>query len=188
MVCAFVRAEIDSPDAAKFIVPTVLAAGYTVTDFRAALARPNDLRDAQVVQTARSALAFRGFGRNDALFRGFPSDVEWWRALLDDNDFAKMRYGCEPSWVAFAPSRLVRDGAVAVSTGSTNGHAVKVAQIALDMAAGKQYDEIILVHTGDGNLILLEGWHRATAYAMCGMTDVSAFVGVSKRLDSWHWF
>jgi hypothetical protein len=60
VVCAFVRAEVDSPDAAQYIIPHVQAAGCSVAEFRAALAKSGDVRDPRAVQLARSALAFNG--------------------------------------------------------------------------------------------------------------------------------
>jgi hypothetical protein len=54
--------------------------------------------------TARRQLLanYRGYGRNSALFRGFPADAAWRLVELEPHDLSCLRYCAEENWNRFS--------------------------------------------------------------------------------------
>jgi hypothetical protein len=82
---------------------------------------------------------------------------------------------------------LVADGAANIGTveapDNVNAH---VAQVANRVRQGEKFPELILVQTGDGGLIVLEGHTRATAYVAAPVREpIEALVGTSPRISQW---
>ena|SRR5438067_1888129 len=108
MVLAFLRAEVHSP---RFRQAARLAIG----DLK--LVDNPRLDDSHQNARRRTALQrYRGFGRNDFLFRGFPDGAaKWERVRLKREDLGGLLYAKAGEWVLLSRgSRLVSDGAAHV--------------------------------------------------------------------------
>jgi hypothetical protein len=105
MVLAFLKAEIDSPRFGSRYRTILANSGLD----RRSVIENADLRSEQGKLIRRELLKLvRGYGTGQALFRGFPHNVQWRRVLLDQTDLSKLKYANEPSWVALSSgTRLV---------------------------------------------------------------------------------
>src|SRR5437867_2167462 len=103
MILAFIQAE------ASWWTDRYRASGLQPDDFG-----PNaDTNDAEQNQRRRTALAgARGYGVNQFLFRGLPSDMTWFRGVATVGELADYRHLNYPTFVQLAgASRRVGDGA-----------------------------------------------------------------------------
>jgi hypothetical protein len=182
MVLAFLRAEINSPD------------------FQAAvgcdrsLVEDGDLSDDHENAERRRALAYRGFP-NQALFQGFPTDVEWTRCRLGTDELGGARYLDYPSFVELSGgTRRIADGAgnLGLVRPAAGDQTAAIEAIADELRAGRAYPELILVGdpgSAPEQLVLMEGCKRATAYVRVGIPSESeVLVGASPNMARWHWF
>ncbi|HXM60853.1 MAG TPA: hypothetical protein VN950_08325 [Terriglobales bacterium] len=65
----------------------------------------------------------------------------------------------------------------------TNG---LVLAIAADLKAGKKFPELIAAAGENGDVILIEGHSRATAYALAGLPElVECILGTSPTMRNW---
>ena len=61
--------------------------------------------------------AIRGYGADQLLFRGFPSDVLWRRVGLEPADLNTVKYANYPTWVTLSGgTRIVADGAKSIDS------------------------------------------------------------------------
>jgi hypothetical protein len=179
MVLAFLRAEIDSPRA-HFYLQALSA--YTVDR---SLVDNADLADDRANRVRVAVLgAVRGYGRNERLFYGFPSDTKWRRVLVDPSEFSKLRYLNDgASWVRLAESRSVEDGARNCINDA--GLAARICALVQAINCGAAIPDLILIEDTD-RLVVLEGNNRATAYVKAATTSIRAFVGSSPTMHQWH--
>jgi hypothetical protein len=153
-----------------------------------------DLRDPATNAYRRQLLgAFRGYGRDERLFEGFPADVECqWVALTPDELF-RVRYIDYSYWNALSGgSRLPRDAAPFIRAGGlvfgtmdTRGFLA----IAEALLMGATFPPLILVRAGEmAPLVLLEGHVRLTAYALapeCVPAELTVLLGTSSGFLRW---
>ena len=105
MVLAFLQAEVDSPRFGR-------SARKAVGDMN--LVSNPRLDEPHENARRRTALQrYRGYGSNDWLFRGFPTEAaRWERVRLTRDDLGGLLYAKAPEWVLLSRgSRLVADGA-----------------------------------------------------------------------------
>jgi hypothetical protein len=180
MVLAFLRAEIDSPMRAVFYRSVL-----TALRFDRSLIDSADLNDGYANCIRAVVLgAVRGYGRNDFLFYGFPSNAKWRRVLLDPSEFQRLRYLNDgASWAGLAASRSVQDGAR--NCISDAALAARVGVLVQAINRGDTVPEIILVEDAD-LLVVLEGNTRATAYITAASTPISALIGSSPTMHEWR--
>ena len=183
MRLAFLHAQIDSPRWGRYYQAFLRQHGLN----RATMIDRADLSNADQNKVRARLVS----GASGNLFHGFPSDVQWVRGKLAPAEFHRLKYlNCEP-WVTFTRrTRLVTDGArnldnIQVADGphpvNANINAVLAA-----VRAGAQFPELILVAGENGDLILLEGHARATAYVAANVTaPVGVFIGSSPAMKRW---
>jgi hypothetical protein len=191
MVLAFLRAEIDSPRfGSKYrrCLDQLRPLGVT----RSALLDDADLSDpvgnAQRIELLK---AVRGFHANAWLFEGFPRDVSWRLVALEPADWVRVKYANYPTWVTLSGgTRLVTDGARNIDSVAAEEDAKKnVKQLATEVAKGTRYPDLIGVYGDEGEIILVEGHSRATAYVIAQLTEPVRFiVGSSRNLKSWAFY
>jgi hypothetical protein len=189
MVRAFLRAEIDSPRFQD-------GQGLRLRDqIRQVGLDPRSLIDtADLGDTRANALRreilrqWRGYCDAKSMFAGMPDDVTWRRVRLQPDEIGSLLYCNHPTWIALAVSgRSVADGAAninkVVAPDNVNAH---ITQVADRVRRGEKFPELILVQTLDGQLILLEGHTRATAYLIAPIRGpIDAFVGSSLQIGQW---
>jgi hypothetical protein len=135
----------------------------------------------------------RGFGQNEYLFAGFPTDVKWKLVAVPVGELKGWLYAHEPTWLALSNnSRLVRDGAANVgkvpSVQQTSDCIIAVEQ---DVRKGKTYPPIIAAALSESTPHLIaEGHTRATAYvrALDAEAEVEVIVGYSSGLPTWRYY
>lgn len=179
-VLAFLQAEIEA-ERGPHIGHAIEALGYD----RSALIDKADLSDAHA-NTVRAFIlgAYRGFGRNELLFQGFPSDTSWRRVLLDVNDIGQLRYVGIQAFIDLSKgTQLVAQGARNYKANPET--AKKVDVIREKISRGVLFPELVLVQDGQSRFVIIEGNHRATAYAVERVNGVRALVGTSVTMDRW---
>lgn len=190
MVLAFIKAEVDSP---RFGTPyqqgfeQVSSRGIT----RHMLIDNPDLASTQQNGWRIGFLrAVRGYRANTLLFPGFPEIVSWRRVGLEPADFSRLKYANHPTWAALSGgTRLVVNGArnvdrVVVEDANDNIRSVEAA-----LRRGVRYPELIGVDGDGGDIILVEGHTRATAYVLAQLPDrVECIVGSSPAMNNWRFY
>ena len=190
MVLEFLRGEIDSPRWNKVIMGG-LAGDRSVVD-------AGQLDDAAQLAARRRALGFRGYGRNEMLFKSFPPDCEWELVAITCAELGEFQYLNYPTFRQLSRgSRLVRDGAANVNGAepdvAENGVNLNasIRAIARAVASGETYAPLIaLAMNRATDHILLEGNTRAAAFALSLPPDneIEVIAGYSPGVAGWHWF
>ncbi len=191
MVAAFLLAERTSPDF-----------GPGVEHFRSRLGIPEpviaqpDL--SSVVENGQRArvLGYRGYGRDEALFAGFPAGVAWGMAEMELRDLQNVRYLKDPEWTALTGgSRRAADAAQRLTRSGRPGADEKLDRLILELARGRKFPPLILVGPDAGcpteGLTLLEGHARLTAYLLrpeLVSWPLEVIVGYSPDIVRWAWF
>lgn len=190
MVAAFLRAEIASP---RFGAGILAVLGRDGRD-RVIVDRPNPHDEAENVYRRQLLGETRGFGREaaDTVFTGFPRDVAWHRAALDNHELATLRYIAYDYWIELSGgTRCLADGARHIREGVTafgvpNDGFWAVADA---MCAGTTFPAPIVVgKNAQSSLVILEGHVRLTAYLLRPESlppQVPVIVGYSARMGQW---
>ena len=113
----------------------------------------------------------RGYGTRTGLFEGVPRDVRWEWMAITPAELATVRYIDYDYWVELSGgTRLATDAAPRIRAGVapfgvSSDWALGMAQAVAD---GARFPPLILVTTGfPGDLVVLEGHARLTAYMLC---------------------
>jgi hypothetical protein len=181
VVLAFLQAEIESPEHGPHIVDLLNRLCYD----RSVLIDNADLSDAHA-NCARAVIlgVRRGYGRNEVLFHGFPSDSKWRRVLLDLNDIGRLKYiGIQAFIDLSGGTRLAAEGACNYKNNPET--AKKVVQILEKISRGVSFPELVLVEDARKQLVIIEGNHRVTAYVVAGVAETRALIGTSPTMDQW---
>jgi hypothetical protein len=182
MVLDFLRAEFDAH--------SFLAQWYTkaLAEFRAdraSLIERGDLENASQNSARRILL---GKGR-EMLLRDFPCDADWRLMKAMPDEIKGFQYINQQVWIELSGgTRLVADGANNLD--QNKEIQAKVNSIADRLHRGDALHRIIVArHFGRDKIVLLEGHHRATAYAVTGLpSEIEVFVGTSAHMDRWCFF
>jgi hypothetical protein len=184
MIAAFLAAEIDSPRYGDAI--------------RRLLAR--DGRDEEVIRRPHAAdVAYRrrlldehrAYERREGLFRGFPHDVRWHRAVLDAEEVLDILYIAWDWWLELSGgTRRPRDAARRILAGEVPD--ADLAQDEAVAAAAPCAPPLIAVTTpAHRPLVLVEGHVRLTAYATFPRylpPELELLLGVSPAMAGWCQF
>jgi hypothetical protein len=190
MVAAFLRAEIDGDRWSSWIVQGLAAHGWPES-----LIRTPDLTDA-AANAHRSWLlnVYRGWARDDLLFRGLPPDVAWHDAELDRADVAAALGANVEPWIALSSgSRRFGDMAAAVRAGGLTGDpadtADRASRIADRYRAREDLERPILVARSEADVpIGVEGHTRLVGWLLADRTEpLPIIVGLSPKISAWLW-
>ena len=188
VVLAFLQAEIDS---ARFGSRYATILADSGLDRHLVIDHPD--RNSQRDNSIRVDLLKHvcGYGTGQALFTGFPANVAWRHVSLEQRDFSKLRYAkCEP-WIELSGgTRLVTEGARNVAPGGpAEDAAVNIRAVVADLKRGTRYPELIGVEGQNGDIILMEGHTRATAYVLSPPPEpIGCIVGSSPTMTSWVFY
>jgi hypothetical protein len=186
MILAFLSAEFHSP---RFKAAIRQALGGDAAPIY--WPRLND--DAENARRRQALGAVRGYGTGQYLFRNFPGDVEWYRIALTRDDLGAVMYANYPTWVWLSGgSRLVRDGAANVDAIQVPENANEnIRAVARELRGGPSYPEMILVaDSPGGQLVLVEGHTRATAYFLTSAPpdEIEVLAGYSASMAHWAFY
>ncbi len=152
-----------------------------------------DLQDV-AANTYRSQLLgdFRGYGQQRELFESFPEEVTWYRAVLNKEEWLRVRYIDYSYWNELSGgSRLPSDAADNIRAGLVvydvpNEGFWKAARAA---EQGAVFPELILVGASPSSLIVLEGHVRLTAYFLASehrWMERTVLVGLAPGFTAWE--
>ncbi len=139
---------------------------------------------ASLIGRRQAIQAVRGFP-NLLLFSGFPPNttIQWTRYTCAPCDLDRLYYiGNDEYWAALSSgSRRVSDGAM------NPGRRTKISEIAANLEPKSSFPALIAVQVNE-RIVLIEGHHRATAYALKNMpTNFDLIIGISiDNFSSWH--
>jgi hypothetical protein len=186
MVLEFLRAEYDSPVWRGWIEKGLDGDLTAILEPRIDDPDQNEARK-------RALSLYRGYGRGDYIFAGFPSGADW---LLVAATCAELGAFVYPNYETFATitrgTLMVRDGAAnleAIEVGDELN--ARVRAVADTLHAGAQHRPLIaLARTPDSAHVLLEGNTRATAYVLTftSETEVEVIAGYSPRIAEWNFY
>ncbi len=188
VVIAFLQAEIASSRYSnEYILPIL---HHNQLSREHLIDRP-DLESEYENGVRRAVLqAYRGFGANAFLFKGFPSDVAWRFVEIEPNDHHLLLFAKEDSWIRMSEgTRSVECLSKRIARlEEVSETADRVRAIQRDLTEGKSMAPLILVEGENGTLILVEGHTRATAYVGLNWPRFSALLGFSATMHNWHYF
>jgi hypothetical protein len=188
VVLAFLQAEIDSARFGSLYQATLANSRLD----RVSVIDNPDRNSQQANQIRRELLRLiRGYGAGQFLFAGFPIDVTWRRVALEQTDLPKLKYAKCPPWIELSRgTRLVIEGATNIGSDTpAEDAAVNIRAVAEDLKRGKRYAELIGVDGQSGEIILMEGHTRATAYAVAQLPDrIECIVGSSPSMSRWAFY
>jgi hypothetical protein len=129
--------------------------------------------------------AVRGYGRNDLLFEGFPTDTTWRRVLLEPTELRRLTYINSSPFSQLTDTRSVEVGAR--NYRRDEGLAARVDNLVSAIKQGASLRELILVEDGN-RLVVLDGNTRATAFVIApAKTPFLALIGSSPTMHQWKW-
>jgi hypothetical protein len=184
MTLAFLRAEIDPNSSSWAWFAKALA---QMRADKASLIDNGDLEDTWQNDTRRALL---DVGRQ-GLLRGFPPDTVWRRVAVTPDEVGRFQYINQDVWIDLsAGTRLVADGARNLDRQQDGKIHSKVAGIAARLRQGDSFQPTIVAQQmGLDKLVLLEGHHRATAYARAALPkEIPLIIGTSAHMSGWRWF
>jgi len=137
---------------------------------------------------------FRGYRKNERLFKNFPTNIDWIWTVFDIEDISKIIYMQYSYWnelSKYTGSPL--EAAKTILSGKTvynvsNDNAIKTAQ---KLKEGCKFPPLIfLTDKSENRYIILEGHGRMTAYGLVAdlFHDVSVLLGYcdSEELNKWY--
>jgi hypothetical protein len=189
VVIAFLQAEIlSSRYSDEYILPLLHRSRLS----REGLIDHPDLESESDNGIRRMLLqAYRGFGANTLLFRGFPADVVWRFVEIEPKDHQLLVFANEDNWKRLSEgSRSVEHLARRIARlEEVSDTANRVRAIQQDLADGKSMAPPILVGGENRKLILVEGHSRMTAYVgLNWQRNISALLGFSATMHNWHFY
>jgi hypothetical protein len=180
MISTFLRGEIDSPE---------------WTDcYTNALARRHADRT-QVIDHGNSTDAQQSAVRRlvlyecrGGLFRSFPNDTAWRLVTVSPTEVSDFKFMNFDVWRRLTSTRLVSHGVQNLP--QAQGLAGKVNAIAARLRQGDTFQPLIAAQCDDRpDVVLMDGHHRATAYALSGLpNEIDVYIGRSPHMTGWHWF
>jgi hypothetical protein len=136
--------------------------------------------------------AYRGYGRNEGYFMGFPTDVRWERAILTRQDLSQVRYIAYDYWVELSGgTRMAVDGARNAVAGKVVFRVPSsgLVYMANELRRGAQFPPLILVAKDvDAYLVVMEGHVRLTAYLIAPEylpSELEVLIGYCEQLTHW---
>lgn len=188
MLLEFLRGELGSP---RFSAD--LRAALTVCHAEEELITRGDLLDPEENALRRQVMgAFRGYGRDEELFHNFPKEITWNYAVLEAEDLPRIRYIDYSYW-----NEISRGSSSPLDAVATIRAGIRIFDVPNDgVLATEQYlrrggklPPVILLTSGRGRLVIVEGHHRMTAYALAPETFPGSFayVGTCSPEELRHW-
>jgi hypothetical protein len=189
MIAVFLAAELHSPRSMGQEIQTCLQ--------REALSprviSSPDLLNAQENTARRAVLgAYRGYGRGQGYFQGFPAGVRWELVGLTRQEVEQVKYIDYDYWVELSGgSRLALDGARRALAGIdvfglSSRYFVDLAET---FRHGAPFPTLIFVARDEASpLVVLEGHARLTAYLIapeCLPPELEVIVGFSEQITKW---
>jgi hypothetical protein len=187
VVLAFLKAEIDYSDQRQVIHQNIQTLGVTKEQLLDESNLDNDCCNA-----VRAIIldSYRGYLRRTGVFAGFPKDVSWRRIELEPRDLERLRYVRSLEWLPISEgTRRPQRVTDRIERGELPDLAEKILAIQKRLKCGEILPELIAVEGEAGDLILIEGCHRTTAYVgLKWNANVPAYLGKSPLMRDWVFY
>ena len=134
---------------------------------------------------------YRGYNKDELLFKGFPKNIRWSWAALDNKDLEKVKYGNFASWIDDSNgTRLARVAAERIRSGATrSSNAFVVLKACQSSSALEEAPVILVAQKSKDTLVIFEGHVRITSYLVMPITrEVRCLVGFSEMMSNWQYF
>jgi hypothetical protein len=186
MVAAFIVGELDSPQFGQdwgrcLDVLGVGASDPILTAPELSNREHNELR-ARLLECVHAPLLV-----------GLPPNTDWYQTVLSPSEVGALRCGNFTAWMRVGlPTRLI--SAIAANIDASSAFPIfakeRIADIERRIRDGRPVGAVIALATSlTGPFVLMEGHHRATAYARAGTgVAVPAFLGVGDEMANWCCF
>ncbi len=186
VVLEFLKAELNS-ERFSHVLKDALSSEETEETI---ISSPNLTDLTQNMQRELVLGRYRGWKRNQFIFHNFPSDVHWYEIELTQNDISALLYINYSYWIKLSNgSKKVGDAAMTIAMGKEvmEQSNQRFLEVANEIRANKQFPKIILVSDSlEGDLTILEGHLRATAYALAETPKtIKALLGTSSGISTW---
>jgi hypothetical protein len=188
MVALFLRTELPSDRWRDELEALLERAGLP----ERVVTNPDLDKDAENQARLRLLTEHRGYGTRTDFFEGFPCDVHWQWMAITGSELAKVRFIDYDYWLELSGgTRLAVDAARRIHAGVApfgvpNDGVLGMAQAVAD---GARLPSLILLTTGtDGDLVVLEGHVRLTAYILARdrlPPELEVLVGSSPAMARW---
>ena len=194
MIASFLRGEFNSSRFGKAVRSALDGAGGP------ALVMDPDLDSPRQNEARRAALSeVRGWGSDQGLFAGFPTDVTWQHGRLEVSELERVRFIDYSYWTELSGgSRRPADVRSTLERPDRLPEWLRAMDLEwplelADVIAKKGVPgELVVLGTPDlGELVALEGHARLTALfvgALHEQVPVTAFVGTSNDIRKWRSF
>lgn len=185
-VAEFLRAEFQSP---RHRVPMRTVLEHLQMDEQLLLA-PDPRDAAQNRQRALFLSRYKGYRCDEALFKGFPEQVEWWAATLPRTCLDRVEVLNDPDIVRLLGGhRRLTDAAryMAVSSAADDPWL----EIIFDKLKSKRAYRPILVGGPFERLVILDGHARLLSYALArddALDELDVLIGLSTQIGNWSYF
>jgi hypothetical protein len=188
MVALFLRTEITSVRFRAKLLERLEKAGLP----ESLLLAPDPL-DAEANRTRRELLGeYRGYGRDEDYFEGFPDNLRWEWELLTPEEVARVKYIDYSYWNELSGgTRLPSDAAPRIRAGIApfGVSSERALSFADTIANGASIPPMIFVAPEEsGDLVVLEGHARLTAYMLrpeALPAELPVLVGYSPDIVKW---
>jgi hypothetical protein len=186
LVAHFLKTEIES---VRFRAE-ILALVRRARRGRRLIDEPNLGSEAENALRRQLLGEFRGYGRQEGIFRFVPKETAWHRYALNREEVARVRYLNDDYWIELSGgTRSPVDAARRIRAGiEVFGQSTQWALgLAREVEQGTLFPELILVGTDEGGpLTVLEGHARLTAYCLALEhipEPLTAIVGFGPGMD-----
>jgi len=185
MVAIFLKAEIDSPRFCKGVQNRLTAAGINSTIIDC----PN-IADRNENEIRAKLLEYRGYRSNQALFKGFPTDVSWERVILDKSDVKRCKHINTEDWYRDANgSDFIKDVALKIQSGEPTSISPYVLHAAQSWDQSEVPEPIIVARNSEDAPVILEGHIRLIAFLLLDHpTQIIAILGCSEAITNWDFY
>lgn len=187
MVALFLRGEFDSQRFGAQLARVLQQDEVDPT----VIASPDLNDDGENSYRRRVLGQIRGFEQDTSLFRKFPPDVQWERAIVTATELKRVRYVNYDYWVELSGgSRMPEDAVRRIEQGveifRQNNDSFWDAANAL--RAGARFREMILVTHDGERLVVVEGHVRLTSFMLAPHLiprELEVILGRSDKMTDW---
>lgn len=183
MVLAFLRAERHS-GLMGWCIEEQLGDSWHLLEM------PNLNDSAENARRAAALTRCRGYPNVDYIFRGFPTDIEWWYVALSVAEVGQLMYG-KGQWTTVTGRFGRRLAEAAPHAELETVSFLHIEAIEQRLRNGEVMEPIIFAApTRARDHVLVEGWKRATAYVrtLAADAEVEALAGYSSSIPSWPYY
>lgn len=185
VVAAYLRGELESERFASPILAALERDGVPAE----VVSRPDPGDEKQNAYRRELLGEVRGWGRDERMFRNFPADVAWSRAVLTRDEVASILFIDWDWWLTVTGgSRRPADAAATLRREAPDEVAWHE-PIARRLVSGPPLPELIVIRLREGErLVVLEGHVRLTAFALFPEAlpdELEVLLGESPRLVRW---